>query len=60
MQVYLRGAMTQLDTSQTKASAVLLLEDGTRFEGKAIGAIGTTTGEVAFNTGMYGLSLIHI
>ena len=54
MQVYLRGAMTQLDTSQTKASAVLLLEDGTRFEGKAIGAIGTTTGEVAFNTGMYG------
>lgn len=46
--------MTQLDSSQTKASAVLLLQDGTRFEGKAIGAIGTTTGEVAFNTGMYG------
>ena len=54
MPVYLRRAMTQLDSSQTKASAVLLLEDGTRFEGKAIGAIGTTTGEVAFNTGMYG------
>jgi len=31
-----------------------MLEDGTRFEGKAIGAVGTTTGEVAFNTGMYG------
>ena len=30
------------------------LEDGTRFEGAAIGATGTTTGEVAFNTGMYG------
>jgi carbamoyl-phosphate synthase small subunit len=34
--------------------AVLMLEDGTRFDGKAIGASGTTTGEVAFNTGMYG------
>lgn len=34
--------------------AVLLLEDGTRFDGTAIGAVGTTTGEVAFNTGMYG------
>jgi carbamoyl-phosphate synthase small subunit len=47
--------MTQSDT-QKKApnQAVLLLEDGTRFVGKAIGAIGTTTGEVAFNTGMYG------
>lgn len=31
-----------------------MLEDGTRYDGKAIGAIGTTTGEVAFNTGMYG------
>ena len=30
------------------------MEDGTRFEGAAIGATGTTTGEVAFNTGMYG------
>lgn len=34
--------------------AVLLLEDGTRFEGTAIGAMGTTIGEIAFNTGMYG------
>lgn len=35
-------------------SAVLLLEDGTSFEGVAIGMIGTTTGEIAFNTGMTG------
>jgi carbamoyl-phosphate synthase small subunit len=35
-------------------SAILLLEDGTRFEGRAIGAIGTTSGEIAFNTGMTG------
>lgn len=34
--------------------AVLLLEDGTVFKGSAIGKIGTTTGEIAFNTGMTG------
>ena len=35
-------------------SAVLILEDGTIFQGQAIGKIGTTTGEIAFNTGMTG------
>lgn len=34
--------------------AILLLEDGTVFHGESIGAIGTTTGEIAFNTGMTG------
>jgi carbamoyl-phosphate synthase small subunit len=34
--------------------AVLLLEDGTTYSGIAIGKIGTTTGEIAFNTGMTG------
>jgi len=34
--------------------AVLLLEDGTVFYGHAAGAIGTTTGEICFNTGMTG------
>lgn len=34
--------------------AVLLLEDGTAFHGLAAGKIGTTTGEIAFNTGMTG------
>jgi carbamoyl-phosphate synthase small subunit len=34
--------------------ALLLLEDGTLFRGKAAGAIGTTTGELCFNTGMTG------
>ncbi|CAN5420653.1 glutamine-hydrolyzing carbamoyl-phosphate synthase small subunit [soil metagenome] len=34
--------------------AILLLEDGTVFQGKASGAIGTTTGEICFNTGMSG------
>tara|TARA_R110002072_G_scaffold282761_1_gene445877 strand:- start:108200 stop:109294 length:1095 start_codon:yes stop_codon:yes gene_type:complete len=39
---------------EDKKVAVLLLEDGTVFKGAAIGLIGTTTGEIAFNTGMTG------
>lgn len=39
---------------EERRSAVLLLEDGTTFTGSAIGKIGTTTGEIAFNTGMTG------
>ncbi|MBI3521258.1 MAG: glutamine-hydrolyzing carbamoyl-phosphate synthase small subunit [Bacteroidetes bacterium] len=39
---------------QTKQKAILLLEDGKIFEGKAAGKIGTTTGEICFNTGMTG------
>jgi carbamoyl-phosphate synthase small subunit len=34
--------------------AVLVLEDGTACFGKAFGAIGTTGGEICFNTGMTG------
>jgi len=34
--------------------AVLLLEDGTRFEGRAFGAAGQRCGEVVFNTSMSG------
>ena len=40
--------------STTRPSAVLLLQDGTVCYGKAFGAIGTTTGEICFNTGMTG------
>jgi len=35
-------------------AAVLLLEDGNIFYGKAFGKIGTTSGELCFNTGMTG------
>ena len=38
----------------TKLPAVLLLADGTVFHGKAAGKIGTTSGEICFNTGMTG------
>ena len=34
--------------------AILLLEDGTVFEGQSFGAIGTSCGEVVFNTSMCG------
>ncbi len=37
-----------------KLPAILLLEDGTVYHGKAAGKIGTTTGEICFNTGMTG------
>src|SRR6188474_1401891 len=39
---------------QAGKQAILLLEDGTVFYGKAAGVIGTTTGELCFNTGMTG------
>ena len=35
-------------------TAVLLLDDGTLYYGKAFGKKGTTTGEICFNTGMTG------
>jgi carbamoyl-phosphate synthase small subunit len=38
----------------TSKTAVLILEDGNIFYGKAFGKIGTATGEVCFNTGMTG------
>ncbi len=37
-----------------KMPSILLLEDGTVFHGTSIGKIGTTTGEICFNTGMTG------
>jgi carbamoyl-phosphate synthase small subunit len=38
----------------TRVPAVLLLDDGTYYSGFAAGKIGTTTGELCFNTGMTG------
>lgn len=38
----------------SRPPAVLLLEDGTVFHGKAVGKTGTTSGEICFNTGMTG------
>ena len=38
----------------TKQPAILILEDGTIFNGTAFGKTGTSTGEICFNTGMTG------
>jgi carbamoyl-phosphate synthase small subunit len=43
-----------LSKSITKFAATLVLADGTVFKGTSIGKIGTTTGEICFNTGMTG------
>jgi len=37
-----------------RTNAILLLQDGKVFRGKAAGKIGTTAGEICFNTGMTG------
>ena len=41
-------------TSVERLPAILLLQDGTIFHGKSAGKIGTTYGEICFNTGMTG------
>jgi carbamoyl-phosphate synthase small subunit len=43
-----------LSRSVIKFPATLLLADGTVYTGTSIGKIGTTTGEICFNTGMTG------
>jgi carbamoyl-phosphate synthase small subunit len=43
----------------TLRPAILLLEDGTLIHGRSIGAKGTTTGEICFNTGMTGYQEIY-
>jgi len=43
-----------MNKSYTSVPAVLILADGTVFHGKSLGKIGTTIGEICFNTGMTG------
>ena len=45
--------------SKTSQAAVLMLQDGTIFKGTALGKIGTTSGEICFNTGMTGYQEIY-
>ncbi|MCE3227311.1 MAG: carbamoyl-phosphate synthase, small subunit [Bacteroidetes bacterium] len=42
-----------------RPNAILLLQDGKVFHGKAAGKIGTTSGEICFNTGMTGYQEIY-
>lgn len=46
--------MTTSTRGAAKAPAVLVLEDGRTFRGRAYGAVGETFGEAVFNTGMTG------
>lgn len=43
----------------TRKEALLVLEDGTLYKGLAVGKIGTTRGEICFNTGMTGYQEIY-
>ena len=43
-----------MESTESQSKAILMLEDGFYLEGKAAGKIGTTTGEICFNTGMTG------
>jgi carbamoyl-phosphate synthase small subunit len=40
--------------ANSERQAILLLQDGTIYYGKAFGKLGTTAGEICFNTGMTG------
>lgn len=42
-----------------RKEAYLVLEDGTVYKGSAVGKIGTTAGEICFNTGMTGYQEIY-
>ncbi|MEW2398386.1 glutamine-hydrolyzing carbamoyl-phosphate synthase small subunit [Streptomyces sp. NPDC046862] len=46
--------MTTSTRGATRAPAVLVLEDGRTFRGRAYGAVGVTFGEAVFSTGMTG------
>ncbi|MCU1526785.1 MAG: carbamoyl-phosphate synthase small subunit, partial [Frondihabitans sp.] len=46
--------MTDAAATPSTTKAVLVLEDGSRFEGRAYGATGRTLGEAVFATGMTG------
>ena len=45
---------TPPDSARPDGAAVLVLEDGSRYSGRAYGATGQTLGEVVFSTGMTG------
>ena len=48
----MQQSTTHLPTGNHQA--ILMLEDGNVFYGKAFGKIGTASGEICFNTGMTG------
>ncbi|KOF03539.1 carbamoyl phosphate synthase small subunit [Roseivirga seohaensis subsp. aquiponti] len=51
--------MSTTNNINSKRKAILLLADGSRYEGTAIGKIGIAGGEICFNTGMTGYQEIY-
>ncbi len=51
--------MTRQDTRPNREKCILLLADGSVYEGYAIGKRGTSGGEICFNTGMTGYQEIY-
>ena len=43
----------------SKGKGIVVLEDGTVFRGLSAGIVGTSTGEICFNTGMTGYQEIY-
>lgn len=54
MHIFAKTYNIVIVSSMTEGKAILLLDDGTYFEGKSGGITGTTSGEICFNTGMTG------
>ena len=52
--VTMDGAKNGHTINEDKVKAVLVLEDGTRFEGYSFGSMSNTSGEIVFQTGMVG------
>ena len=52
--VTMNGAENGPTINEDKVKAVLVLEDGTRFEGYSFGSMSNTSGEIVFQTGMVG------
>ena len=50
----LQNLSSIMSESKQQQQALLMLEEGNAFYGRAFGKIGTTTGEICFNTGMTG------
>jgi carbamoyl-phosphate synthase small subunit len=55
---YLRGSLILSNIFMVN-TAYILLEDGLLLQGRAIGKLGTTGGEICFNTGMTGYQEIY-
>ena len=50
----MQNVSKNMPSTPASKPAILVLQDGTIHHGKAYGKIGTTTGEICFNTGMTG------